>query len=147
VVYDPLRDEMFAADKGAGAYLNDRRLRVSARTDLASCVIGTGLPVLDWPGREAFAGQLSRVADRVAGIRRFGTASLDLAYVAAGRFDGFWEYGLKPWDTAAGIVLVREAGGLIDRLDGEPDLLAPGTLVAGNPVVHPQLTELLQEAG
>jgi myo-inositol-1(or 4)-monophosphatase len=147
VVYDPLKDEMFGAEKGQGAYLNDRRLRVSARTDLATCVIGTGVPVLDWPGRDVFAGQLQRVADRVAGIRRYGTASLDLAYVAAGRFDGFWEHGLHPWDVAAGIVLVREAGGLIDRLDGERDLLGAGTLVAGNPTIHPQLTALLQEAG
>jgi myo-inositol-1(or 4)-monophosphatase len=90
--------------------------------------------------------QLDRVAGAVAGIRRMGTASLDFAYVAAGRFEGFWEYGLKPWDMAAGIVLVREAGGLVGRLDGEADLLAPATIVAGNPAIQPRLIELLQGA-
>ncbi len=147
VVYDPIKDEMFAAEKGAGAYLNDRRLRVSRRGELAACLIGTGIPVLDWPGRaQGFAAQLERVSDQVAGIRRLGTASLDLAYIAAGRFDGFWEYGLKPWDMAAGIVLVREAGGLVGRLDGDPDLLGQGTLIASNPALYERLGELLREA-
>jgi myo-inositol-1(or 4)-monophosphatase len=145
VVYDPIKDEMFCAEKGAGAYLNDRRLRVSGRSDLANCLIGTGIPVLDWPGREqGFMGQLERLSAEVAGIRRLGTASLDLAYVAAGRLDGFWEFGLKPWDVAAGIVLVREAGGLVGRLDDDGGLLAGGTLVASNAVVHPRLTQLLR---
>jgi myo-inositol-1(or 4)-monophosphatase len=143
VVYDPIKDELFCAEKGAGAYLNDRRLRVSGRSDLASCLIGTGIPVLDWPGRQGFAGQLERLAGEVAGIRRLGTASLDLAYVAAGRLDGFWEFGLKPWDVAAGIVLVREAGGLVGRLEGDGDIAA-GTLVASNPVIHPRLVQLLR---
>ena len=145
VIYDPIKDELFCAEKGAGAYLNDRRLRVSGRSDLATCLIGTGIPVLDWPGREqGFARQLERLADEVAGIRRFGTASLDLAYVAAGRLDGFWEFGLKPWDIAAGIVLVREAGGLVGRLEGDGDLLASGTLVASNPAIHPRIVQLLR---
>jgi myo-inositol-1(or 4)-monophosphatase len=144
VVYDPIKDEMFCAEKGAGAYLNERRLRVSRRSELSSCLIGTGIPVLDWPGRaKGFVPQLERVSDHVAGIRRLGTASLDLAYVAGGRLDGFWEYGLKPWDMAAGIVLIREAGGLVGRLEGDDDLLAPGTLVAGNPAVFPQLVPLV----
>jgi myo-inositol-1(or 4)-monophosphatase len=144
LVYDPIKDEMFCAEKGAGAYLNDRRLRVSRRGDLAHCLIGTGIPVLDWPGRaKGFAEQLDSVSNEVAGIRRIGTASLDLSYVAAGRFDGFWEYGLKPWDMAAGIVLVREAGGLVGRLEGEGDLLGEGTLVASNPAIYPRLGELL----
>jgi myo-inositol-1(or 4)-monophosphatase len=146
VVYEPLRDELFCAEKGAGAYLNDRRLRVSRRTGLANCLIGTGIPVLDWQGREqGYERQLDRVAAEVAGIRRLGTASLDLAYVAAGRLDGFWEYGLKPWDMAAGIVLIREAGGLVGRLE-EGDLLSQGTLVAGNQGIYPRLTELLGAA-
>jgi myo-inositol-1(or 4)-monophosphatase len=145
VIYDPIKDEMFAAEKGAGAYLNHRRLRVSKRADLANCLIGTGIPVLDWPGRgKGFALQLERVSDHVAGIRRLGTASLDLAYIAAGRLDGFWEHDLKPWDFAAGIVLIREAGGLVSRLEGDDDLLAPGTLVASNAVVHAKLAELVQ---
>ena len=100
--------------------------------------------VLDWAGRhQGYAEQLDRVAGEVAGIRRFGTASLDFAYLAAGRFEGFWEYGLMPWDMAAGIVLVREAGGLVTRLEGDADLLAPGTIVAGNPQVQPRLAQLL----
>ena len=146
VVYDPIKDELFCAEKGAGAYLNDRRLRVSRRGELANSLIGTGIPVLDWRGREqGFAQQLDRVSAQVAGVRRLGTASLDLAYVAAGRLDGFWEYGLKPWDMAAGIVLIREAGGMVDRLE-EGDLLDPGTLVAGTQGIYPQLTELLRVA-
>jgi myo-inositol-1(or 4)-monophosphatase len=116
---------------------------VSRRSDLANSLVGTGIPVLDWQGREGFAQQLDRVAAAVAGIRRLGTASLDLAYVAAGRLDGFWEFGLKPWDVAAGIVLVREAGGLVGRLEGEGDLAA-GTLVASNAVIHPRLVQLLR---
>jgi myo-inositol-1(or 4)-monophosphatase len=145
VIYDPIKGELFCAEKGAGAYLNDRRLRVSGRSDLATCLVGTGIPVLDWPGRaQGFATQLERLSDEVAGIRRLGTASLDLAYVAAGRLDGFWEFGLKPWDVAAGIVLVREAGGMIQRLDGESNLLAGGTLVASNAVIHPRIVQLLR---
>ena len=144
VVYDPIKDELFAAEKGQGAYLNDRRIRVSGRAELARSMIATGIPVLDWAGRhQGYAEQLDRVAGEVAGIRRFGTASLDFAYLAAGRFEGFWEYGLMPWDMAAGIVLVREAGGLVTRLEGDADLLAPGTIVAGNPQVQPRLAQLL----
>jgi myo-inositol-1(or 4)-monophosphatase len=145
VVYDPVKDELFWAEKGVGAYLNDRRLRVSRRSDLANSLVGTGIPVLDWQGREGFAQQLDRVAAAVAGIRRLGTASLDLAYVAAGRLDGFWEYGLKPWDMAAGIVLIREAGGMIGRLE-DGDLLEPGTLVAANQGIYARLLELLRGA-
>jgi myo-inositol-1(or 4)-monophosphatase len=144
VIYDPIKDELFCAEKGAGAYLNDRRLRVSRRSDLANSLIGTGIPVLDWHGREqGFAQQLDRVSAEVAGVRRLGTASLDLAYVAAGRLDGFWEYGLKPWDMAAGIVLIREAGGLVGRLE-DGDLLEAGTLVAANQGIYPRLMELLR---
>ncbi len=148
VVYDPIRDELFWADKGAGAYVNDRRLRVSARKELGQALIGCGLPVQTWPGREkGFTVQMNAVADHVAGLRRLGTASLDLAWVAAGRQDGFWEYGLKPWDIAAGILLVREAGGRIGRLEGDDDLLAEGTLVAATGGLFPKLTELLQTTG
>lgn len=144
LIYDPIRDEMFVAEKGVGAYVNDRRLRVSRRTELSNSLIGTGIPVLDWAGRESFAPQLEQVSNHVAGIRRLGTASLDFAYVAAGRLDGFWEYGLKPWDMAAGIVVVREAGGLVGRLEGDDDLLSPGTLVIGNEAIYPQLIDLLR---
>jgi myo-inositol-1(or 4)-monophosphatase len=148
LVYDPIKDEMFVGERGAGAYMNERRLRVSGRTDLAQSLIATGIPVLNWEGRErGFSAQLDRVAEHVAGIRRLGTASLDLAYLAAGRFEGFWEFGLKPWDMAAGLVLVREAGGMVGRLEGGDDLLSPGTLVGGNPSVYPRLLDLLRMAG
>ncbi len=145
LVYDPIKDETYVAEKGAGAFLNERRLRVSKRNNLERSMIGTGIPVLNWPGRQkGFAQQLDQVSDKVAGVRRLGTASLDLAYVAAGRFDGFWEYGLKPWDIAAGIVLVREAGGLVSHLEGEQGWSEPGTLVAGNADIHPRLLEILK---
>ena len=145
LVYDPIKDETFMAEKGAGAFLNDRRLRVSGRSDLQRSMIGTGIPVLNWPGREkGFAEQLERVVDKVSGVRRLGTASLDLAYVASGRFDGFWEYGLKPWDIAAGLILVREAGGLTGFLEGEHPWSEPGTLVAGNAEIYQKLIGLLK---
>ena len=148
VVYDPIRDELFWADKGGGAYVNDRRLRVSARKELGQALVGCGLPVQTWRGREkGFTAQMNAVADHVAGLRRLGTASLDLAWVAAGRQDGFWEYGLKPWDIAAGILLVREAGGRVGRLEGDDDLLAEGTLVAATGGLFPKLAELLQTTG
>jgi myo-inositol-1(or 4)-monophosphatase len=144
VIYDPIKDEMFCAEKGAGAYLNDRRLRVSGRGDLPTCLIATGIPVLNWRGREqGYVRQLDRVAAEVAGVRRLGTASLDLAYVAAGRFDGFWEFGLKAWDMAAGIVVVREAGGLVERLEGAEDIMAEGTLAASNHAIHQKFVHLL----
>jgi myo-inositol-1(or 4)-monophosphatase len=147
VVYDPIKDETFAAERGSGAFMNERRIRVSGRRDLGQALIRTGIPVLDWEGREqGFLAQLDRVSARVAGIRRLGTCSLDLAYVAAGRFDGFWEFGVQPWDVAAGIVLIREAGGLLTRLEGDDDLLARGTLVAGNGGIFPRLVELVRGA-
>ena len=144
VVLDPIKQELFTADRGQGAWMNGRRLRVSARKDLQQAIVACGIPVLNWEGRErGFMAQLDRVSARVAGIRRWGAASLDLAYVAAGRYDGFWEFGLKPWDVAAGIVLLREAGGQISRLEGE-GLLTRGTLVAANPQLHPALAGLLE---
>lgn len=147
VVFDPLRNELFWADKGSGAYVNDRRLRVSARKELGEALIGCGLPVQSWPGREkGFTAQMNAMADHVAGLRRLGTASLDLAWIAAGRQDGFWEYGLKPWDIAAGILLIREAGGRIGKLEGDEDLLTPGTIVAANGQLYPHLVEILQAA-
>lgn len=145
LVYDPVKEELFIAEKGAGAYLNDRRLRVSRRWRLEEALIGCGLPVQDWPARaKGFARQLDAVADRVAGLRRLGACSLDLAYVAAGRQDGFWEFGVKPWDVAAGLLLVREAGGRVGRLEGDADLMAPGTLVAGNPEIYSRLRAVLE---
>ena len=148
VIFDPIRDELFWADKGSGAYLNDRRLRVSARTALSEALVGCGLPVRDWPGRaKGFTAQMNALADQVAGLRRLGTASLDLAWIAAGRQDAFWEYGLQPWDIAAGILILREAGGRIGKLEGDEDLLAPGTIVAANGALYPKMIEVLQAAG
>jgi len=147
LIFDPLRDEMFTADKGNGAYVNDRRLRVSRRSDMSRALIGCGLPVQGWTGRSrGFTRQMDAVADQAGGLRRLGAASLDLAYVAAGRQDGFWEYGLKPWDMAAGIVILREAGGRLGRLEGDGDLLQEGTLVAGNGEIYGKLRHILERA-
>lgn len=147
IVFDPLRNELFTAERGGGAYLNDRRIRVSRRSDMRLALIGCGLPIQDWVGRaKGFTRQMDRVADECGGLRRLGVAALDMAYVAAGRQDGFWEYGTKPWDVAAGILMVREAGGRVGRLEGDEDLLAEGTLVAGNPEIYERLRGLLLEA-
>jgi len=146
LVFNPITDEMFYAEKGKGAFLNDKRLRVSARVNLTDSVIGTGIPFHGTPGHKPFLAKLERVMGEVAGVRRMGAASLDLAYVAAGRFDGFWETGLKPWDIAAGIILVREAGGFITDLDGGKDFMASGNVLAANPKLHKQLLTLLASA-
>ena len=147
IVFDPLRNELFSAERGSGVYLNDRRLRVSRRSDMRMALIGCGLPIQDWAGRAlGFTRQMDRVADECGGLRRLGVAALDMAYVAAGRQDGYWEHGCKPWDIAAGILMVREAGGRVGRLEGDDDLLAEGTTVAGNPEIYERLRGLLLEA-
>ena len=143
LVFNPITDEMYYAEKGKGAFLNDKRLRVSARTKLSDCVVATGIPFHGRPGHKPFLGQLERVMDAVAGVRRMGTASLDLAYVAAGRYDGFWETGLQPWDMAAGVILVREAGGFITELNGGKNALGSGNVLAANPKIHKHLFDLL----
>jgi myo-inositol-1(or 4)-monophosphatase len=145
VIYQPLTDEMFWAEKGAGAWVNDRRLRVSARRRLEDAVITTGIPHHGRPEPDRFMGQLRKVMDLTAGIRRFGAASLDLAYVAAGRCDGFWEIGLKPWDIAAGMIIVREAGGYVSDFDGPHSPLQSGNLVAANDQLHMPLIALLRK--
>ena len=146
LIFDPLRNELFSAERGNGAYLNDRRLRVSRRSEMRTALIGCGLPIQNWRGREmGFTRQMDRVADECGGLRRLGVCSLDLAYVAAGRQDGFWEFGVKPWDIAAGILMIREAGGRVGRLEGDDDLLAEGTLVAGNPEIYEKLRAMLLE--
>ena len=146
VVYDPLRDEMFMAEKGIGAYVNDRRLRVSARRQLAEAVIGTGMPY--GPQREhgPYLAILPSVMKATSGVRRMGAAALDLAYVAAGRFDGFWEFGLSPWDLAAGWLLVREAGGYVSDLSGGQSMMASGDVLAANDHLHLPLAALIREA-
>ncbi|MCK6451295.1 MAG: inositol monophosphatase [Alphaproteobacteria bacterium] len=150
VVYEPLRDETFWAEKGQGAYLNQRRLRVSARQQLRDALIGTGIPFMG-RGNSAesrrYLAELGAVMGAVAGIRRWGTASLDLAFVAAGRFDGFWEHGLGPWDVAAGIVLVREAGGFVSEVEGGSSMLASGSILAANDHLHGILGDVLRKAG
>ena len=144
VVYNPVTDDLYTAEKGHGAYLNNKRLRVAARKELAPSVIATGLPFLGKEGHARAAAEMAEVMNVTAGIRRFGSASLDLAYVAAGRFDGFWEHSLQSWDIAAGIVLVREAGGMITDLRGGAEMLTQGTVLAANENLHPQLLKLLK---
>jgi myo-inositol-1(or 4)-monophosphatase len=146
VVYDPTRDEMFCAEKGLGAYVNDRRLRVSARRQLAEAVIGTGLPFGARAGDPAALGVLAAVMKGTSGVRRLGSAALDLAYVAAGRFDGFWEQGLQPWDIAAGLLLVREAGGYVSDLSGGHEMMVSGDVLAANAHLHLPLAALIREA-
>jgi myo-inositol-1(or 4)-monophosphatase len=146
MVYAPATDEMFWAEKGTGAYMNERRLRVSARRDLKEAVFATGIPFAAVAPRNrlAFARTLGTLMPQVAGIRRFGAAALDLAWVAAGRYDGFWELGLKPWDMSAGILIVREAGGYVtDPAGGEAR--DNGDVVAGNPHMHPHLLEAVAD--
>ncbi|MCR6630720.1 MAG: inositol monophosphatase [Magnetospirillum sp.] len=146
VVYEPISDSMFHGEKGGGAYLNDWRLRVSARRKLEDAVLTTGIPHRGRPGQEVFIKELVAVMEATAGVRRFGSAALDLAYVAAGRCDGYWEHGLKPWDIAAGIVLVREAGGYVTDVDGKNDMLSTGGLVAANDQLQAKLVSLLKKA-
>jgi myo-inositol-1(or 4)-monophosphatase len=147
VVFAPLLDEMFMAERGQGAWLNGKRLRVSARKNLADALIATGIPFRGRPGHDTFAAELKALMPEVAGIRRFGVASLDLAYVAAGRFDGFWERNLQPWDVAAGIVLVREAGGYVSEIGGGKNALTGGSILAANPALHGTLSHILAATG
>ena len=143
VVYNVVRDELFTAEKGQGAFLNDRRIRVAARSSLADAVLATGTPYVGRPGHDVWLGEVERVMAISAGVRRWGAASLDLAYVANGRFDGFWERHLSPWDVAAGAVIVREAGGFVQEIDGG-DFMKTGAIVAGNDRLTPQLVKTLR---
>jgi myo-inositol-1(or 4)-monophosphatase len=147
VIYDPVVDELYWAERGVGAFLNQQRLRVSARRRLGEALLGTGVPFQGRGTAEdhaAYLRQLAAVMASTAGVRRWGTASLDLAYVAAGRYDGFWENGLSPWDIAAGIVLLREAGGTVTQTDGAPIRLDSPTLLASNTQLHEALRDLLR---
>ena len=150
VVYNPAAGEMFWADHGGGAFMNERRLRVAARREIKDAVFATGIPFAAVPParRLAFARTLGALMPQVAGIRRFGAAALDLAWVAAGRYDGYWELGLRPWDCAAGILIVREAGGYVTDAAGREAVVhdGPGNdIVAANPVLHPRLREVVAE--
>jgi myo-inositol-1(or 4)-monophosphatase len=144
VVYDPTRNELFTATRGRGAFLNDHRLRVSKRDQLEDCLIGTGFPFRRLDDLDEYVEVFTRVTKNTAGVRRAGAASLDLAYVAASRLDGFWEFGLSPWDIAAGSLLIIEAGGLIADLHGDGDYLETGDVVCGAPKIFPKLHALMQ---
>jgi len=143
VVYDPARNDLFFASRGRGAFLNDRRLRVSKRTQLGDSLIGTGFPFRRGDNFERYLQMMQSVMQRCAGVRRPGAAALDLCYVAAGWYDGFFETGLNPWDLAAGSLMITEAGGLIGNFTGEPDFLHQREVVAGNPKVYGQLVQIL----
>jgi myo-inositol-1(or 4)-monophosphatase len=147
VVYNPASDELFTAERGKGAFLNDQRLRVAARKRLADAVIACALP---HPGRgDVLLTRNEHIAvqEKVAGLRRFGAAALDLAWVAAGRLDAYWERSLSPWDMAAGIALLREAGGFVTDLEGSDDMLTTGGILAGNDAIHRELLQVLKEVG
>jgi len=144
VIYDPSRNDLFTATRGRGAFLNDRRLRVSKRDQLKDSLIGTGFPFRDMGRLDQYLKLFRHLTANTAGLRRPGAASLDLAYVAAGRLDAFFEYGLKPWDMAAGSLLVVEAGGLICDDAGGTDYLGNGNVVCGNPKIHAQLLRIIQ---
>ena len=146
MIYEPLRDELFWAVRGGGAFLNNRRLRVSARRDLGAAVLATGIPFGDRPGKNEILAALGPVMARTAGLRRFGAASLDLAYVAAGRYDAFWEFGLAPWDVAAGILLVREAGGFVSDIEGGGDPLNSDNILAANDGLFDPVQRMLRDA-
>jgi myo-inositol-1(or 4)-monophosphatase len=146
VIYEPITDQMFWAEKGQGAYLNGRRLRVSSRRDLADSLFATGIPFKGSFKNEGFVRQLDAVMRESAGVRRLGSASLDMAYVAAGRFEGYWETGINAWDIAAGVVLVREAGGFVTEIDGGRDFLTNHNVIAANPFMHGPLGDLLRIA-
>ncbi|MGH7092657.1 MAG: inositol monophosphatase family protein, partial [Stellaceae bacterium] len=142
----PTRDEMFSAEKGAGAFLNDRRLRVSARRRIDEAVIATGIPARRGAEHDPYLATLAAVMATTSGVRRFGSAALDLAYVAAGRYDGFWEFGLSPWDIAAGLLLVKEAGGYVSDFAGGYSMMASGDILAANDHLHLPLAVLIKEA-
>nr|WP_313777887.1 inositol monophosphatase family protein [Thiorhodovibrio frisius] len=144
VVYDPLHEELFTASRGGGALLNDRRLRVSNRRDLRGALLGTGVPFKDQDELALFLETLRVMIPETAGVRRPGSAALDFAYVAAGRLDGFWEFGLSPWDFAAGALLVLEAGGTVTDMAGGDRFFETGNVVAGNLRIHQDILERLK---
>lgn len=146
IVYNPITDDLFWAEKGRGAYLKNRRLQVSSRRTLNECVLATGIPFHKRPHQDTFVTNLEHIMGEVAGVRRFGSASLDLAWVAAGCYDGYWEEGLASWDIAAGILLVREARGMVSEFDGRTKMLQTGQILATNASIHGQVTRLLSDA-
>ncbi len=144
VIYDPLREEMFSATRGSGAFLNDRRIRVSPRKGLEGALIGTGFPYRDLSNLDAYLGMFGAMTKETAGIRRPGSAALDFAYVAAGRLDGFWELGLSEWDFAAGALLVREAGGTVTDIGGGDRFMESGNVLTGGLKTHAAMLEIIK---
>jgi myo-inositol-1(or 4)-monophosphatase len=143
VVYDPVRNDLFTASRGRGAFLNDRRIRVSKRQHLRDCLVGTGFPFRDGSYLDTYMRMMKAMIEQTAGLRRPGAAALDLAYVAAGFYDGFWEVGLNAWDVAAGSLLIQEAGGLIGDLAGEGEFLHGGQVIAATPKIFAQMVTAL----
>ena len=143
VVYDPTNNELFTASRGQGAFLNERRIRVSKRIRLNEALIGTGFPFRDFEGLDEYLSMFRELTARTAGLRRAGAAALDIAYVAAGRLDGFWEMGLSPWDMAAGALMVQEAGGLVGDFRGDSGYLESGRMICGAPKIFAQLVQVI----
>src|SRR4029077_20845738 len=147
VIYNPANEELYTAERGKGAYLNDQRLRVAGRRQLNECVIACGLPHIGRGDHELSRQEMTEIQNRVAGLRRFGAASLDMAFVAAGRLDGYWERNLQSWDMAAGQIMVREAGGILSGVAGDDDPLVTRNVVCGNEFVHAELVKILKPLG
>jgi len=147
VIYNPGNEELYIAERGKGAFLNDTRLRVAARKNLEDCVIACGLPHIGRGDHELSRREMVELQPRVAGLRRFGAASLDMAFVAAGRLDGYWERNLKPWDIAAGHIMVREAGGTVSGIEGGDTALETGNVVCGNEIIQRELVRILKPLG
>lgn len=145
IVYDPIKNELFSAAQGRGAYLNDRRIRVSYHESLDGALLGTGIPYKSTGSIDTYINLLRGLIQGTSGIRRLGAASLDLAYIACGRLDGFWEMGLRLWDIAAGVLLVREAGGIVSDLDGRNSYMDSGNILAGTPAIHQKMLHRIEE--
>jgi myo-inositol-1(or 4)-monophosphatase len=144
VIYDPTKDEMFFAEKGAGSWMNETRIRVSGRNRMIESIFSTGLPFAGRADLPDTLKDLGRLLPVCAGVRRFGAASLDLAYVAAGRYDGFWERRLKPWDLAAGVIIVKEAGGLVEPINPSRDIVAHGEIVCSNEAIFTGFAKIVR---
>jgi myo-inositol-1(or 4)-monophosphatase len=144
LIYNPANEELYTAERGKGAFLNDQRLRVAGRRQMNECVIACGLPHIGRGDHELSRREMTAIQEKVAGLRRFGAASLDLAFVAAGRLDGYWERNLQAWDMAAGMLMIREAGGTVSGMQGNDDPLKTGHIVAGNEAIHRELVKILK---
>src|SRR5580693_9989453 len=147
LIYNPANDELYIAERGKGAFLNDQRLHVAGRRKLDECVVACGLPHIGRCDHNLSRLEMTAIQNRVAGLRRFGAASLDMAFIAAGRLDGYWERNLQAWDMAAGQIIVREAGGIVSGFEGNDDALTSGNVICGNEYVHAELLKILQPLG